>query len=138
MRHYTRLQAAQKKTHRSCLPRNKSHKTTGLHGHERYTRIHLLHRTDPQHPLHCLTQERLLNRNIRKIPAHYYSTLYNTLPSAPQNTSLRTLIRHPWHFANRGISKMQPNTIIGKRPFPISEEEITLSREERVHLSRLR
>ena len=36
---------------------------------------------------------------IRKTPAHYYSTLYNTLPPTPQNTSLRTHIHT--HFANR-------------------------------------
>ena len=92
--------------------------------------------TDPQHPLHYLTQERPLNRNIRKTPAHYYSTLYNTLPPTPQNTSLRTHIHT--HFTNRGITRMQPNTILDKHPPPISDEELTLSREERVHLSRLR
>ena len=40
---------------------------------------------------------------IRKTPAHYYSTLYNTLPPAPQNTSLRTHIHT--HFRNEGMTE---------------------------------
>ena len=92
--------------------------------------------TEPTHPLHYLTHDRPLNRNLRKTPAHYYSNFYNTLPPTPRNTSLRTHIHT--HFANRSIYSMQPNTILNSYPPPISEEEKTLSREERVHLSRLR
>jgi len=92
--------------------------------------------TEPQHPLHYLTHDRPLHRHKRDTPAHYYSNFYNTLPPTPRNTSLRTHIHT--HFANRSIYSMQPNTILNSYPPPTSEEEKTLSREERVHLSRFR
>ena len=57
-------------------------------------------------------------------------------PHTPYNTSLRTHIHT--HFANRSTYSMQPNAVLNRYPPLINEEENTISREERVHLSRLR
>ena len=92
--------------------------------------------TDNEHPLHYLTQDRPRNRNIKKTPSQYYSHLYNTLPPKPRNISLKTHIHT--HFTSVGMLSQNPNSRLGTYPPHINEEEKTLEREDRVHLSRLR
>ena len=91
---------------------------------------------DNDHPLHYLTQNRPQNRSIKTTPAQYYSRLYNSLPPATQGTSLRTHIHT--HFTATSMLNQNPNSRLGRHPPPISREEETLSRENRVHLARLR
>ena len=58
------------------------------------------------------------------------------LQLAPTNTSLRTHIHT--QFTAASMLSQNPNSRLGRRPPPICEEEETLSRVNRVHLTRLR
>ena len=91
---------------------------------------------DPTHPLHHTLTPRHTARHIHNTPAEHYTSLYNSLPPTPQGTSLRTHIHT--HFTSVAIANLAPNNILGARPPEPNPEELALSREDRVHISRMR
>ena len=90
----------------------------------------------PDHPLHYMRSQQPVDRNMRKTPAKYYSALHESLPPCPEGTSMRTHIHTV--ITRRALANYEPNRLLGTRPPPISEEEKTLPRADRVQLARLR
>ena len=78
------------------------------------------------------------SRRIHDEPAMRYSRLLHELPPQvqPPLSSERTRIHT--HFVHNCTELYDFNAVLGAHPPPISEEELTLSRTDRVHLSRLR
>ena len=87
--------------------------------------------TGPQQPLHYLTQDRPLNKNIRKTQAPIQYPSSRTPKYLSPNTHPHPL-RKPRHHQNAAEYQTW------KTPPFNSEEEIALSRKDKVHLSLLR
>ena len=75
-------------------------------------------------------------RNIKTTPAKYYTDILNTIPPPPTDTNRKTHIHNT--LATRSIQNLRPNTVLGTPPPEIDASESLLSREDQVHLSRLR
>ena len=91
---------------------------------------------DPHHPLHFMHTPPHTSRHIHNTPADHYHSLYHGLPPCPPDTSLRSHIHT--HFTRRGVSGLEPNSILGSRPPRVDAAERSLSRGDRVHLARFR
>ena len=92
--------------------------------------------SNPLHPLHYMQSGRRTPRNIHTTPATYYRQHFLSLPPTPHNTTIRKHIHTT--YTSRALNSLPPNTLLGTRPPPISPEERSLSRADRVNLSRLR
>ena len=94
----------------------------------------------PAHPLHHLRSapaRRSRARPPHLTPAMFYQRELDSLPPLPDNISLRTHIHTV--YARESLEASQPNTLLGTRPPPADPAlERLLSREDRVHLARLR
>ena len=92
--------------------------------------------TSPTHPLHYMHTPTHTARHIHNTPAEHYRSLYHSLPPCPQGLSERAHIHR--ELTVRPLSVAPPNSLLQSRPPPVDPSERTLSREDRVHLSRLR
>ena len=103
-----------------------------MRGAQFYDRV----RSDPSHTLHHTLHTEPTNRNIRTTPAKYYTNILDTIPPPPTGTNSNTHIHNT--LATRFIQELGPNTVLGAIPPEVDDSEATLSREDQVHLSRLR
>ena len=92
--------------------------------------------TDTTHPLHHTLHTTPSYRSIRSTPATRYTNILNTIPPPPGGISNKTHIHNT--LATKSIRGLGPNTVLGAHPPEIDPSELSLSREDRVHLSRLR
>ena len=94
----------------------------------------------PTHPLHHLRSapaRRPRARPPHTTPAQFYQSELDSLPPAPENTSLRTHIHTV--YTNRTLNTFPQNTLLGSTPPPLhTQREQHLPRVDRVHLARLR
>ena len=91
---------------------------------------------DPTHTLHHTLHSAPPHRNIRTSPATYYKEILNKIPPPPVGHCSKTHIHNT--LATQSIHKLGPNKILGTIPPEIHASEAELSREDQVHLSRLR
>ena len=94
----------------------------------------------PTHPLHHLRSapaRRPRAHPPHTTPAQFYQSELDSLPPAPENTSLRTHIHTV--YTNRTLNTFPQNTLLGSTPPPLhTQREQHLPRVDRVHLARLR
>ena len=90
----------------------------------------------PTHPLHYMQTPTHTARHIHNTPAEHYRSLYNSLPPCPQGISERAHIHR--EMTGAALSAAPNNSLLQRRPPPVDPSEKNLSREDRVHLSRLR
>ena len=88
------------------------------------------------HPLHYMQTPTHTARHIHNTPAEHYRSLYQSLPPCPQGLSERAHIHRELTTAALGAAS--PNSLLRARPPPVDPSEKALSREDRVHLARLR
>jgi hypothetical protein len=91
---------------------------------------------DPEHPLHYMQTPTQTRRNIRTTPATHYRNLTNHLPPTPDGLSFRRHVHTV--FTQRGVDSLEANSLLHARPPELNPEERTLSRADRVHLTRFR
>ena len=91
---------------------------------------------DPQHPLHYMQQPKQTPRHIHNTPANHYHSILSTIPTPPQDKSVKRHIHTT--LTARALESRNPNNILLAHPPPTNPEELLLPREDQVHLSRLR
>ena len=91
----------------------------------------------PQHPLYYMAGHHTGPRDIKTTPCdRYYKELPATLPPCPPRTNMHKHIHN--HFTQQAIQSLTNNTIIQSQPPEVHTSERSLTREDRVHLARLR
>ena len=76
------------------------------------------------------------HRNIRITSSTYYTSILDTIPTALTGTSNSTLVHNT--LATRSINGLDSNSVMGIIPPKVDDSEAELSRDDRVHLTRLR
>ena len=89
------------------------------------------------HPLH----EGLHNpvgtrRHIHTTPSAHYTALRAMIPPLPPQRSESSWLHES--FVARALAAAPSNNVLGEAPLPISPDELSLPRQDRVHLARLR
>jgi len=93
--------------------------------------------TNQHHPLHYMTDHPHTPKNIKTTPCtRYHTQLLSSLPPRPHQTSFQKHIHT--QITRRSIQSLKDNTLLHARPPDIHPTELTLPREDRVHLARLR
>ena len=93
--------------------------------------------TNNQHPLNYMAQHPHTPRNIKTTPnTRYHTQILSSLPPCPPQTSFQKHIHN--QITHRSIQALKDNSVLHSHPPDIHPSESTLSREDRVHLARLR
>ena len=93
--------------------------------------------TNTDHPLNYMAEHPHTPRNIKTTPKTLYHTqILSSLPPRPPQTSFQKHIHT--QITRRSIHSLKDNTQLHARPPDIHPSESSLSREDRVHLARLR
>ena len=91
---------------------------------------------NPEHPCHRLQAPLQTRRSLHNTPASHYNTLLSNIPPKPDNISTRKHVHTT--FTEQALTRYKHNSLLGSHPPPVAEEESSLPRVDRVHLSRLR
>lgn len=91
---------------------------------------------NPSHPCNFMHHHPPPQRHMKRTTSLHYSEILNNIPPPPANTSLQKHIHN--HIATSAIQNLQSNNILQEPPPDIHPSELTLTREMRTHLARLR
>jgi hypothetical protein len=91
---------------------------------------------DTEHPCHYMHNHRQTPRHIKNASEHYYNTILHSIPPPTSDTYTNKHIHTA--LADRALTRLGNNHVLGYAPPPIDESEMQLHRTDRVHLATLR